>query len=496
MTKTDTRELILGILLEIDGQKGFSHVVIRNVLDKYQYLEKQERAFLSRVAQGTLERRLELDYILNQFSKVSVNKMKPVIRNLLRMSVYQLKYMDRVPDAAVCNEAVRLARKKGFASLTGFVNGVLRSIARGIGEISYPPDPRIISLEQKERKSQNDLEKLKEQTAEYLSVRYSMPAWIVKEWLGEYGRDVTEGMLAAFLLEAVTTIRVNTGQITPKELQSRLEAEGIEVETIPEIPYALRIRGYDSLRRIPAFQEGLFFIQDISSMLAVEAAEVKKGSCCLDVCAAPGGKAMQLSQLLEGTGLVEARDLTEDKVRLIKENVERLKASQIRVRAFDARVLDKEMIEEADVVLADLPCSGLGVLGKKPDIKYRITPQSMEELAGLQREILETAWRYVKPGGTLIYSTCTINAQENQENVRWLLEHAPLVLEPLPRTVTDFAGKTLGTQETGMCQLLPGEYGNDGFFIARFRRRAKEEEAAQARANTCQTEEKRAANRG
>ncbi len=472
MTRTDTRELILGILLEIEAQRGFSHVVIRNVLDKYQYLEKQERAFLSRVAQGTLERRLELDYILNQFSKVPVHKMKPVIRNLLRMSVYQLKYMDRVPDAAVCNEAVRLARKKGFANLTGFVNGVLRSIARGMEDISYPPDPREAGGQEGDSRpgGPDRADKRKKQTIEYLSVKYSMPAFLTEEWLREYGRDVTENILSNFLQEAATTIRVNTQRISTKDLQKQLEAEGIVVETIPFLPYALRIRGYDSLGRIPAFREGLFFVQDISSMLAVEAAEAKKDSYCLDVCGAPGGKAMQLSQLLEGTGTVEARDLTEEKVRLMEENRERLGLSHMQVRAWDARVLDREMVERADVVLADLPCSGLGVLGKKPDIKYRITLESIQEVAGLQREILETVWQYVKPGGILIYSTCTISRQENQENVQWFLERFPFVLEPLPRVVTEFAEKMTENQETGMCQLLPGAYGNDGFFIARLRR--------------------------
>ena len=403
---------------------------------------------------------LELDYIINQFSKVKVNKMKPVIRNLMRMSVYQLKYMDSVPDSAVCNEAVKLAKKKGFGTLSGFVNGVLRSVVRGLEDIVYPAEA---------------------DTAEYLSVRYSMPQWIVERWLGAYGREMTEEILKGFLEETDPTIRVRTDRVEPRELKEQLEAEGIEVEEVlgswlpgSLLPYALRIRRYDSLKRIPAFREGLFSVQDVSSMLVAEAASPKEGDFCLDVCAAPGGKAMHLAETLKGTGMVEARDLTDYKVQLMEENIERSGLANIRTKAFDACRLDESMIEQADVVLADLPCSGLGVLGKKPDIKYRATPESLTSLSELQRQILDTVWEYVKPGGTLIYSTCTINPQENEENVSWFLQEHPFVLEALPQVFAHFGSEE--GRKSGMCQLLPGTAfskikGNDGFFIAKLRRK-------------------------
>lgn len=450
MTKTDVRELCLGILLEVTGQKEFSHVALRNVLDKYQYLEKQERAFLTRVTEGTLERMLELDHIINQFSKVKVNKMKPVIRNILRMSVYQIKYMDSVPDSAVCNEAVKLAKKKGFSSLSGFVNGVLRSIVRGLGEVQYPPKSRV---------------------AEHLSVRYSMPQWLTERWLAAYGRELTEEMLEGFLQATDTTVRIHTGRTAPAELKEQLEAEGIETAEVQGLPYALRIRKFDSLKRIPAFREGLFSVQDISSMLVAEAADPKEGDFCLDVCAAPGGKATHLAEKLNGTGLVEARDLTDYKVRLMEENIERSGLTNIRTKVFDATRPDEAMMAQADVVLADLPCSGLGVLGKKPDIKYRATPESLVSLAGLQRQILGTIWQYVKPGGTLVYSTCTINPEENEENVRWFLQKYPFEPAELPEVLGAFAGEE--SRKSGMCQLLPGKQGNDGFFIAKLRRKDK-----------------------
>ena len=451
MTKTDVRELALGVLLEVTEQGEFCHIALGNVLEKYQFLEKQERAFLGRLTQGTLERLLELDYITDQFSKVKTEKMKPVIRNILRLSVYQLKYMDSVPDAAVCNEAVKLARKKGFSGLSGFVNGVLRSIARGLGEVEYP---------------QNQ--------PEALSVRFSCPGWIVEKWLEEYGRETTEGILKAFLSGEDTTIRVRLDRISREELRERLEAEGVKARPVEGFPGALKISHYDTLNRIQAFREGLFSVQDVSSMLAVEAAEVKEGSFCLDVCAAPGGKALYLAEKLRGTGLVEARDLTDYKLQFIEENIQRGGFRNVRLSKRDARELDQTLVEQADVVLADLPCSGLGVLGKKPDIRYRASRESLRELASLQREILETVWRYVKPGGVLIYSTCTINREENQENAAWFLEHFPFEAEALPGIFRGFTDEE--SMRSGMCQLLPGIHGNDGFFIAKFRRKREEKD--------------------
>ena len=248
----NTRELILGILMEVTKEGSYSHLVIRSVLDKYQYLEKKERAFITRVSEGTIQYMIELDYIINQFSKVKVNKMKPVIRNILRMSVYQLKYMDSVPDSAVCNEAVKLAKRKGFGSLSGFVNGVLRNISRNLSSITYPDG-------QKDQ-------------IQYLSVRYSMPEWIVKQWINDYGMERTVSVLQAFLQEAPVTIRTNLLKITPEALEMRLKEEGVTTEKIvcadmPELNYAFMISGFDHLNALASFREGLFYVQDVSSMM-------------------------------------------------------------------------------------------------------------------------------------------------------------------------------------------------------------------------------------
>ncbi len=448
MTKgTDIRELALGVLLEVSAGQEYSHIALRNVLDKYQYLEKQERAFLTRLVEGTLERRIELDYIIDQFSSVKVKKQKPVIREILRMSVYQLRYMDSVPDSAVCNEAVKLAQKKGFRQLKGFVNGVLRNIARNLDGVKLPPE---------------------KEEASYLSVRYSMPEWMVKEWLGLYGREVTEKMLAAFYEKEPLTIRVNRNRITPEELRKRLEGRNIRVQAAPYIEGALQIEGFDYLAGLEEFQEGLFQVQDVSSMLAVEAAGVKAGDYCIDVCAAPGGKSLYLAEKAGAEGHVDARDLTDYKAGLIRENVERLGSANVTVEVKDACVFDESSREKADVLLADLPCSGLGVLAKKTDVKYRMSKEQQQELQALQRKILSTVEAYVKPGGTLVYSTCTIHQGENEENVRWFLEHFPYEAVSL----NDCLPEELHSETTGKgyLQLLPGVRSCDGFFIAKFRK--------------------------
>lgn len=424
------RELVLGILLEVTKEGQKSHIVIRSVLEKYQYLDKRERAFITRVSEGTIERMLELDYIINQFSKVKTNKMKPVIRNILRSAVYQLKYMDNVPASAVCNEAVKLAVKKGFGSLKGFVNGVLRNIARNIDGIVYPP---------------------KEEPVRCLSVVYSMPEWIVRQWLFDYGYERTEQILKSFYQERPTTIRVNSAQISREALEEKLKLEGVTVNRHPYSDEALLITGYDYLGGLESFREGDYQIQDVSSIEVAKCAGIKPGDYVIDVCAAPGGKALHAAQILEGTGHVEARDLTKRKVSLIHENIARMGFENIEAVQMDATAVDEASLDKADILLADLPCSGLGVLGKKTDLKYNVTETQQEELVRLQRQILSVVKSYVKRGGILIYSTCTVNKKENEENAAWFAEE-------FPQFVLELEKQTLPSQES------------DGFYIAKFKR--------------------------
>lgn len=448
--QVNTRELILGILLEVNKEGQYSHLVIRSTLEKYQYLEKQERAFITRVCEGTLEYKIRLDYILNQFSTVPAEKMKPVIRELLRSSVYQILYMDSVPDSAVCNEAVKLARKKGFYNLTGFVNGVLRKIAREYGSIRFPG---------------------KDQPEEYLSVIYSMPKWLVQRFLEQYGFEKTEKMLESFLKEKPTTIRIREYLVDKKAVLESLERQQVTVEKAPYVENAYYLKNYDYLPALEAFRMGTVQVQDVSSMLVGDIADPKEGDYVIDLCAAPGGKTLCIADKLKGTGRVDARDISRSKTDLIRENAIRQSFLNVVVSEKDASQLDSDSLEKADILIADVPCSGLGVMGRKTDIKYKMNPAKIQELAGLQRQILEQASTYVKPGGTLVYSTCTITNEENLDNVKWFTEHFPYELESLD----PYLCKELQSETTakGYLQLLPGVHQCDGFFIARMKRKTE-----------------------
>ncbi len=428
-SSVNDRELILEILLMITRDGEYSHIALRQVLDQYQYLDKKERAFITRVVNGTLERMIEIDYILNQFSKVKVNKMKPVIRTIMRSSVYQIKYMDAIPDAAVCNEAVKLAGKRGFGQLKGFVNGVLRNISRNLDTVKYP-----------------------EEELACLSIKYSLPMWILEQWIGDYGKENAKRMAEASLKTPALAVRFDEEKIAKKDLMEILEKENVKVREVPGIPCALYLSGYDRLSALDSFRKGYYQIQDVSSMQVAFAADPKEGDVCIDVCAAPGGKAIHVAELLKGTGHVEARDLTDYKVDLIWENIERSGLKNIEAKCQDATVLSPDSVETADLVIADLPCSGLGVLARKVDLKYKTTLEGQGELEKLQRQILSTVRSYVKPGGTFVYSTCTVNKKENTENAHWFEREYP-----------EFR---LEYEE----QRLQGIHEGDGFYIARFRR--------------------------
>lgn len=445
----NNRELVLDMLNEVTENKAFSHVVLNKTLSKYQYLDKQERSFITKVTQGTVENMIQLDYIIDLFSKVPVKKMKPLIRNLLRMSVYEIKYMDSIPNSATCNEAVKLAVKRGFSGLKGFVNGVLRNIARNIDEISYP----------------NPSEDL----VEYMKIKYSMPEWLVEQLFVQYGVEDASRIIEGFSRRySYLTVRCNMKAGVEDVIKS-LESQKITVKRNALYEYALDIKDYDYLEKVEAFNGGLINVQDVSSMMVAYIAEPEKDDICLDLCAAPGGKAIHIAELLNGSGRVVARDISESKLNLIEENIERTSLENIVTECADATAFDEKMQEKADIVIADLPCSGLGVIGKKSDIKYNMTEEKEYEIIQLQRKILSNAWKYLKPGGTMIYSTCTINKNENIENLNWLLKEFPLETVDISKYFPEnFKCSTL---KKGYAQMLPGINDTDGFFISKLVRK-------------------------
>lgn len=445
----NTRELVLNILISIEKKEGYSHQLIRDVLNKYDYMEGFEKAFVKRLAEGTLERMIELDYVINRFSKTPVSKMKPVIRNVLRMSTYQIMYMDSVPDSAVCNEAVKLVQKRKFHNLKGFVNGVLRTIAREKEKISYP-----------------DKEK---DFVEYASVKYSMPEWIVSMWKQSYGEKDTESLLQSFLEAFPVTLRFATeedGQM--EDLLTEAKEQGIDLKQHPLLNYAYQAYNIEGLSTFPGFEEGKVTVQDVSSMLVTECSGATRGQFVVDVCSAPGGKTMHMAERVGESGNVLARDVSEAKVNLILDNCERMGLKNVETQVWDATELDEDLVEKADVVLCDVPCSGLGVIGKKRDIKYNLSEESLESLGKLQKQIVENSWKYVKQGGVFVYSTCTIHTKENEDMVKWISKHFPLV----PDSIEPYLPKhmQMDTAKEGYLQLKPNVHGTDGFFIARFKR--------------------------
>ena len=471
----NTRELVLDILLALEREEDYSHRLIKGVLDKYDYLAARDKAFIKRVAEGTLERQLELDYYLEQYSSVPVRKMRPLIRCLMRMSVYQLLYMDAVPDSAVCNEACKLAARRGFQSLKGFVNGVLRRISRekgpkGIGNLPLPDEKTSPVLHD--------------------SVKYSMPEWLVELWQREYGREIARTILQGLMAIHPVSLRFSLG-ISEEERESlcaSMRDRGMKLAQSPYLPYVYLVEHAEGAETLPGFDQGLCTVQDISSVLAVEAAGIGESDFVVDVCAAPGGKSILASEKAR-QGKVLARDVSEEKLARIAENMNRMKAGNIQLQQFDGTCTDENLQGKADVVLLDVPCSGLGVMGKKRDIKYRIKPENLESLQELQRQIVRASAGYVKPGGTLLYSTCTIHSGENQAMVRFLtgeLGFEPVSLEGvLPEEVLAVkrqmeaqlkisgpapAVSLTEAEEAACIQLLPGFFEADGFFLARFRR--------------------------
>ncbi len=446
------RALALDILTENEKEGAYSHLLIRQMLEKYQYLKKQDRALITRLAEGTIENRLYIDVILDTCSKLPVRKMKPVIRNILRMGVYQIIWLDRIPDSAACNEAVKLTEKRGFHQLKGFVNGILRRIVR--------------------EKAQWAPEKLKERYADdpvqYLSLRYSVPEWLIKDWQAVYPYDIIETILQGMYTPAPTTVRLQTDFASEEEILESLCADGCQTVRCEAADGVFYVSGYDHLEALKAFQNGWIMVQDASSVLAGLTAAPKAGDLVLDVCAAPGGKSLHAASLLRGTGMVEARDISEYKIAYLNENIRRMRLTNIRTKVWDAAVLDESMRERADIVIADLPCSGLGVLGNKSDLKYRMTAEKQTELVRLQKQILTAAAAYIKPGGYLVYSTCTINRRENENMVFWMTRELGLTPVDISPVFANLPACT--TAKDGYQQLLPGIHKTAGFFISKLRK--------------------------
>lgn len=454
------REIILNILMEMDSGKAYRHSLVRDVLNQYDYLDAQQKGMIKRIVDGVTERRITIDYVVDSFSNTPVHKMKPLIRSLLRMSTYQILYMDGIPDSAAINEAVKLADKRKFQALKGFVNAILRNIARNKEKISYP------------EKSAAD------QGVQYLSIRYSMPEMFCRMWIKTYGYDQTEQILRAFLEVRPVIIRMDErfSEAEMNALADRMRDEGGEKFIMKKsglLPYAYELAHTDNIQYLAGYDEGMWMVQDLSSMLVTQAAGIQKDDRVIDVCSAPGGKALHAAAKLAGTGSVLARDVSETKCSLILENAARMHMENIVVQVHDATVPDPMLESTADVLYCDLPCSGLGIIGRKSDIKYGVTSETLNSITDLQKRIMMAVWNYVKPGGILMYSTCTIHRAENEKMVHWICEQFPFEPVSMEDTLPVQLIEEASVRE-GYLQLLPGQYGTDGFFLAKLRRKRQE----------------------
>ncbi|OPX42349.1 ribosomal RNA small subunit methyltransferase B [Ruminiclostridium hungatei] len=438
------RETALKILYDINENEAYSNISVNKYLEAGE-LREIDRAFATELAYGTVKWLMELDYIIDRFSSVKAKKLSPWIKNILRLGIYQLLHTDKIPSSAACNTSVDLAKRYGHQASSRFVNAVLRNIARSRDSIPYPE---------------------KKDNAGYLSIVYSHPRELVDRWLELFGGEFTEALLKSNNTVPDFNVRVNTLKTTPDELLEALRQEGCTARLGNYLKDAVVLENPSSISRLEAFKKGYFTVQDESSMLASVVLEPAEGQLAVDVCSAPGGKATHLAQLMNNRGTVLARDIHEHKLRLVEGTAARMGIGIVKTQLFDAAGFDESLEGKADRVLVDAPCTGFGIIRKKPDIKYSRNLSQQKEIVALQKKVLDNAARYVKPGGCLVYSTCTIQPEENLENVKAFLgQNRDYKLADFEHLLPEKL-KTATAQE-GYIQLYPNTNQTDGFFISK-----------------------------
>lgn len=447
------REVALRVLVRVEEQGAFSGLELNRVLTEAG-LSRQDAGLATELVYGTIQRRLTIDHVLAPRVKGWPNKIEPWVRCLLRMSYYQLRWLDRVPAHAVTDEAVRIAKKRGHGGIAGLVNGTLRALLRdGVA----PPLPPGLPA------------------AERLSLAHSYPLWLAERWVAAYGEAGAEALMAAGNEPPHMSVRANRLRGSRDALLAELADAGVYAEPSKLSPDGIVAARAGSLAQTPWHASGRLSVQDESSMLVAAVCDPQPGMNVLDCCAAPGGKAAHLAERMAGEGRVTANDVHPHKEALIREQAERLGLTNIVTTVSDALALPERLVPASmDVVLLDAPCSGLGVIKRKPEIKWNKSEDDIASLAKLQRGLLDSAARMVKPGGRLVYSTCTIAPEENEGAVRdFLSKHPEFSLDPAwpEETLAPLRDAGIaGERFAGMVQLLPQHFGSDGFFIARLER--------------------------
>ena len=418
-----SRETALKVLVKIDKDGAFSNIALKDELSKNKKLTRQDRYFITNLVYGVVDKLLTLDYVISKLSKIKLKKISVWILNILRLGIYQIMFMDKVPESAAVNESVNLAKRYGHGASKGFVNGVLRSATRY--EIEYPDDK-----------------------LEYLSVKYSYPMWLCEKFVNDFGYEFCEDLMSAFSKSPRLTLRVNTINSDIDTVFNALSEYNPEI-----LEDAIVCDGFD-VSDNELYKKGYISVQDISAQTAGKVLAPKKGDTVIDMCAAPGGKTTQLAEIMENEGRIYAFDMYEHKIDLINKNAKRLGIDIIDAKCQDATVVNNELIGIADKILCDVPCSGLGIIGRKPEIKWN-RQENLDSLLSVQAKILENASRYLKADGVIVYSTCTINKDEN-ENITdaFLKEHSEF-------------------KKTYEKTFYPNIDRGDGFYICRFEKNSR-----------------------
>lgn len=440
------REIALNILYDINERGAYSNIALNRHFNENDYLRDIDRSFITELVYGVVKWKLTIDWVIGQFSSLKYKKISPWIMNILRLGVYQLLYMEKVPEQAACNESVNLSKRYGHKASSRYVNAVLRNISRNKNDIKYPGrDENILH---------------------FLSIRYSHPEWLVIKWMELLGIKLTEELLNANNDVPCLSIRVNTLRITRDELMDSLKKSGMGIKEGRYMEEALQIDNVSSISKIEDFKKGYFQVQDESSMMVSRILDPRPGELVIDVCSAPGGKTAHMAQLMENKGMIVARDIHEHKIMLVEDTMKRMGINIVKTEVFDAVDFDEKYLEKADRVLVDAPCTGLGIIRRKPDIKWRRNVSDEKEITSLQLRILNTASKYVKPGGVLVYSTCTINPDENEGIVSKFIG---LNKEFRMVDITPYLHKSLKKPDAskGRMQLYPNIDKTDGFFIAK-----------------------------
>lgn len=441
--KRNSREIALKILNEVTEKDAYSNLSINKNIGRS--VSDLDASFIRELVYGVLENKIYIDYVIRSFSKVRLKRIEPVIMNILRIGIYQMLFMDRIPDSAAVNESVNLAKIYANKGSHGFTNGILRNISRNKDKIELPD------------KSKDGIK--------YLSVKYSHPEWMIERWKRQFNFPFAEELVKANNKRPKLNIRTNTLKISRDELIERLEARDLVCKKTSYARDGIIIENPVNIINIEEFKEGLFQIQDESSMLVSQIMDPKEGSLVVDVCSAPGGKTTHLAQIMNNKGTVLARDIYDHKLKLIDENSKRLGIDIIKTEEYDATKLDKSLLEKADYTLVDAPCSGLGLIRRKPDIKWNKKESDIDSVKQLQLEILETSSKYVKKGGRLIYSTCTIDKEENINLIkRFLSENDDFELVDF-KDLVDNSDEIV--KEKGYLELFPHINHTDGFFICK-----------------------------